>query len=715
MPVVPDSVFDPQIEAEIAAARQAARFGSGGDPGQRRAPFPSPVDWRDHWIYFLMIDRFNNTTKPPNSGLQGWNRRFGRHQGGNFNGIRSQLGYLKGLGVGAIWITPVVKNPAADWEYNYHGYAAQDLLAIDPRLGSDGTRETAERELRELVDAAHDQGIYVILDIVLNHTARVFDYWINGELKADFADWDLLRSAPLAGREPEIAWLNGLGLPRADWSGPPPDPATLHPDDAVHPAQDFRKDYFRRRGSKLSDRPDWPSSANGFAVGDFGTMRQLVVEYQANPGDPLHEQWGRNPVLTLLVRAYSYLIARYDFDAFRIDTAKYVDPTMMQYFGNAIREFALSLGKGNFFTFGEVWDSDETLARFVGRNGGNTEGFGIDAAKDFPLFQILRRVTKGLEDVQALPALFAERKNQEQELLSSHGEASRFFVTFLDNHDQSERIRHPQTPDLQVKQALGLLYTLQGIPCLYYGTEQDLQGTVDAQGNPDLAQFEGVREALWGKPNAFDTATSTFQWIQLLSEARRSMPALRYGRQYFRMSARPPSPRRPSRSPASRRPRSGTGRSSAAAPPPPASRSRWLPWSSRSWRARFRGGDPLRCCVGSTDCAGSTGCAWRRWLAVGGGRFLPPLRPWGPLRLAGHQRLGRGQAIGFVGGFVTAPAGDAGEAHGDAALVAARGLNALEGQLKHQQRLNRPHRPEPFGGVGSNPAIELGDLPILQT
>lgn len=534
MPVVPDSVFDPQIEAEIAAARQAARVGRGGDPGQRRDPFPSPVDWRDHWIYFLMIDRFNNTAKPPNSGSQGWNRRFGRHQGGNFNGIRSQLGYLKSLGVGAIWITPVVKNPAADWEYNYHGYAAQDLLAIDPRLGSDGTRETAERELRELVDAAHDLGIYVILDIVLNHTARVFDYWINGELRADFADWDLLRSAPLAGREPEIAWLNGLGLPRADWSGPPPDPATLHPDDAVHPAQDFRKDYFRRRGSKLSDKPDWPSSANGFAVGDFGSMRQLVVEYQANPGDPLHEQWGRNPVLTLLVRAYSYLIARYDFDAFRIDTAKYVDPTMMQYFGNAIREFALSLGKANFFTFGEVWDSDATLARFVGRNGGNTEGFGIDAAKDFPLFQILRRVTKGLEAVQALPALFAERKNQEQELLSSHGEASRFFVTFLDNHDQSERIRHPQTPDLQVKQALGLLYTLQGIPCLYYGTEQDLQGTVDAEGNPDLAQFEGVREALWGKPNAFDTATSTFQWIQRLSEARRLMPALRYGRQYFR-------------------------------------------------------------------------------------------------------------------------------------------------------------------------------------
>jgi glycosidase len=481
-----------------------------------------------------MIDRFNNPTRPPASGPQAWNRRFGRHQGGNFNGIKEQLGYLKELGIGAIWITPVVKNPAANWEYNYHGYAAQDLLAVDARFGSDGTRATAERELRELVDAAHDLGIYVILDIVLNHTARVFDYWINNNLVAKYENWDILRSAPLAGMEPEIAWLNGFGQPRADWSGPPPDPGVLGPDDAVHPARDLRKDFFRRRGSKLSDVPDWPTAERGFAVGDFDTMRQLVMEYRVEPDHSLYGLWGTNPVLTLLVRIYSYFIARYDFDAFRIDTAKYVDPVMLQFFGNAMREFALSLGKKNFFTVGEIWDSDETLARFVGRNAGVNEGFGIDAAKDFPLFQLLRRLPKGQENVERLPDLFEKRKKNEAELLSSHGEASRFFVTFLDNHDQSERIRHPLTPDAQVKQAIGLLFTLQGIPCLYYGTEQDLRGTVDANGSPDLAQFEGVREALWGKPNAFDPSGSTFAWIRDLSDQRLSLPALRYGRQYFR-------------------------------------------------------------------------------------------------------------------------------------------------------------------------------------
>jgi glycosidase len=376
----------------------------------------------------------------------------------------------------------------------------------------------------------------VVLDIVLNHMARVFDYWRSGALVHAFKDEGILRSAPLSGLEPEIAWLGGLGFPRSDWTGPPMAPGQWQPDDGVHPAADFRKDFFRRRGEKASDHPDWPSEDGGLAVGDFGVMRQLAVEYQADKRDPLYQRWGANPVLTLLVRAYSYLVARFDFDAFRIDTVKYVHPTMVQFFGNAIREFAQSIGKQNFYTVGEVWDDDKTIARFVGRNGNAKEGYGIDAAKDFPLFQLLKPLVKALPggEVEKLPALFKERKDHEEELLSTHGEASRFFLTFLDNHDQKERFRHKLTPSEQVSMALGLLFSLQGIPCVYYGTEQDLFGTVDANGNPEPAEYEGVREALWGKPNAFATTGTTYQQIKDLADLRRRLPALRCGRQYFR-------------------------------------------------------------------------------------------------------------------------------------------------------------------------------------
>jgi glycosidase len=137
-------------------------------------------------------------------------------------------------------------------------------------------------------------------------------------------------------------------------------------------------------------------------------------------------------------------------------------------------------------------------------------------------------------DVAEIRKVFLDRKLKEAELLSSHGEAGRFFVSFLDNHDQQERIQHPSTPAHQVTLAIALLFTLQGIPSVYYGTEQGLSGTVDANGNADLSAKESSREALWGKPNAFDTSASVFKQIQALSQLRDKEPPLRYGRFYFR-------------------------------------------------------------------------------------------------------------------------------------------------------------------------------------
>lgn len=81
-------------------------------------------------------------------------------QGGTLKGLRSKLGYLRRLGVTAIWISPVFKQ--VSFEATYHGYGIQNFLDLDPHFG---TRE----DLHDLVDAAHQQGIYCILDIILNH------------------------------------------------------------------------------------------------------------------------------------------------------------------------------------------------------------------------------------------------------------------------------------------------------------------------------------------------------------------------------------------------------------------------------------------------------------------------------------------------------------------------------------------------------------------
>src|ERR1700743_419679 len=131
------NVSDPILQQAFSAIQTAYRTGAtktvvvDGQNQQIPYPFPSPSDWRDTWIYFLMTDRFNNDTGAPLSQSANpptpWNQRYGYRQGGTFKGITAQLDYLNSLGVGAIWITPVLKNSRPpDWEYNYHGYGIQD-------------------------------------------------------------------------------------------------------------------------------------------------------------------------------------------------------------------------------------------------------------------------------------------------------------------------------------------------------------------------------------------------------------------------------------------------------------------------------------------------------------------------------------------------------------------------------------------------------------
>ena len=148
---------------------------------------------------------------------------------------------------------------------------------------------------------------------------------------------------------------------------------------------------------------------------------------------------------------------------------------------------------------------------------------------DVPLYEVLRKVTKGLSPPSDLVSMFQLRKEKERDVLSSHGDATRFFVTFLDNHDVKERFRYVDPAnehrfDDQVTLAFACLYALPGIPCLYYGTEQGLHGH---------GSDPAVREALWGGPG-FSETSFFYREIQKISRVRSLRPSLRYGRFYFR-------------------------------------------------------------------------------------------------------------------------------------------------------------------------------------
>jgi hypothetical protein len=194
-------VFAREIEQAFARARdgKTRNVTVNGTSVPVQYPFPSPPDWRECWMYFLMVDRFANPQATPNSG---WNERYDYRQGGTFKGVTDQLNYLHELGVKALWLSPILKNPRPDWQYNYHGYDTQDFLNIDERLGSDGTLATAESELKELVAQAHGRGIYVVLDIVLNHAGRVFDYVYQGQVVDQFDGSNIIGLAPGSSEAP---------------------------------------------------------------------------------------------------------------------------------------------------------------------------------------------------------------------------------------------------------------------------------------------------------------------------------------------------------------------------------------------------------------------------------------------------------------------------------------------------------------------------------
>ena len=294
------SLFAPEVQAVLDNAESAA--------GQASGPFPSPADWRDQVVYFLMVDRFNNPANPPVHQPYD-DPNYAQYQYGKFSGVQQQLAYIKSLGAGAIWLSPVLKNLPFDLG-SYHGYGIHDFLRAEPYFATNPAN--ADDELRALVDAAHQAGLYVIFDIVLNHIGDAFAY--NGNSTAPFS------SVPMP-----IQWRDASGTAQPQWN----DIAAIQNppiDGVVWPSELHQNQYFRRQGM-----PD-PNGAD--TVGDFDSLKQMMTV------DP--------DLQGFLIRAYQYVIARYDIDGFRIDTLRYLQGNLAQLFGNSVREFALSIGKKNF-------------------------------------------------------------------------------------------------------------------------------------------------------------------------------------------------------------------------------------------------------------------------------------------------------------------------------------------------------------------------------
>ena len=129
-------------------------------------------------IYFAITDRFARDGQ----GEQWLNEKNLRsYQGGNLAGIRKNIPYLKHLGITALWITPVYLGigslcSATGILDNYHGYWPLDFERVDPRLLAEQSAD-GRVELKNLVDDLHENGIKLILDMVVSHTGYQNEFY----------------------------------------------------------------------------------------------------------------------------------------------------------------------------------------------------------------------------------------------------------------------------------------------------------------------------------------------------------------------------------------------------------------------------------------------------------------------------------------------------------------------------------------------------------
>lgn len=141
-------------------------------------------------IYFIVVDRFCDGTDTNNQDVDKSNPTA--FHGGDFEGIRQRIPYLKALGVTALWMTPVVRNTSMpEWQaWGYHGYWPEDFERIDPHYFTPGgdLPDGSRLHLKRLVDELHANGIQVILDVVTNHVGY------NHPLFQDDSGWVIKKS-----------------------------------------------------------------------------------------------------------------------------------------------------------------------------------------------------------------------------------------------------------------------------------------------------------------------------------------------------------------------------------------------------------------------------------------------------------------------------------------------------------------------------------------
>jgi len=505
-------------------------------------------DFREETIYFLLTARFYDGD-PSNNFFCRDRIRFNAageaidpHWRGDFKGLIQRLDYIRDLGFSAIWITPPIENRSG---LDYHGYHGYDWTWIDPRL------ESPDATYQDLIDAAHEKGIKIIQDVVINHSCQ---YGIRGKVWIDHlpikyyvpqgSELGRIDHGPYQGNLGNYAWPNrdDIDNPLApDWyrerhardpegSEPLLDPRTGE----TLPKPGYEPGRFFGIDANTLD-PEWYHQEGFICGGDWESAHPLQHKHLA--GDCIDLATERQKVKDYIIGSINRYLDM-GVDALRIDTVKHIERDNLLEYVNAWKAhkpglfvFGENLVKG--YGWGDLGGGDNGPSQIrpwwytrLGHDPRDPDSGGDSGFPqlDFGLFSTFRdNLSRGS----------FEGVGRVLEMDRIYGNATA-LVTFLQNHDVGPdndfRFRF-KGEQWMAAAAYNLLWTVRGIPCLYFGEEIEFMkgAPQDVIGNDDTLESTG--RAYFGDhiDDAHIAETQShplYRHIRRLNQIRRAVPAL---------------------------------------------------------------------------------------------------------------------------------------------------------------------------------------------
>lgn len=515
-------------------------------------PVAERIDFREETIYFLITTRFYDGD-PSNNFFCRDRIQFDEaghpvdpHWRGDFKGLIQRLDYISDLGFTAIWITPPVENRSG---LDYHGYHPYDWTRVDPRLESPGAT------YRDLIDAAHTNGIKIIQDVVVNHSCQ---YGIRGQVHIDHlpikyyvpqgAQQGQVDHGPYQGHLGNYAWPNRDDIdnpvaPRWYRERHGSDPRGIEPLVDPKTGETVPKPGYnpgRFFGVDPNDLdPEWYHQEGFICGGDWESPHSLQHKHLA--GDCIDLATERQNVKDYLIGAINRYLDM-GVDALRIDTVKHVERDNLLEYINAWKAhkpglfvFGENLVKG--YGWGDLGGGDNGPSQIrpwwytrIGHDPQDPESGGDSGFPqlDFGLFSTFRDTVSrgtyaGTAQILGMDWIYGDVTQ---------------LVTFLQNHDVGPdndfkyRFKGEQW---MAAAAYNLIWTVRGIPCLYFGEEiefmkgapQDVEGERDTLHQTGRAYFgdhlmdERIRDT---------QSHPLYRHIRRLNQIRRAIPALQKAR-----------------------------------------------------------------------------------------------------------------------------------------------------------------------------------------